>query len=108
MLLRKIIPGLFGVDIAALVLALAIQWVLIQAVLVLAGFGIIYPLQTIGWALVGVVSMGLSIFFWALIISIITSWVAPFIHNPSLIMILQLVEPVLSPVRKLISQLCSL
>src|SRR5690625_8052738 len=46
--LRKIIPGLFGVDIAALVLALAIQWVLIQAELVLAGSGICCSVQTLG------------------------------------------------------------
>lgn len=103
--LRKVIPGLFGVDVAALVLALAIQWLLIQAVLVLAGFGIVYPFHAIGWALVGVVSMILSIFFWALIISIIASWVAPFSHNPALILIRQLVEPVMAPFRKLIPPL---
>src|SRR5690625_5536588 len=37
--LRKIIPGLFGVDIAELVLALAFQAVLLQAVVGLGGVG---------------------------------------------------------------------
>lgn len=103
--LRKVIPGVFGVDMAALVLALAIQWVLIQAVMLLAGFGVVYPLHAVGWALVGVVSMVLSIFFWALIISIIASWVAPFSQNPALVLIRQLVEPVMAPFRKLIPPL---
>src|SRR5690625_528457 len=76
--LLKIIPGLFGVDTAALVLAPAIQCVLFHAVLVLAGFVTIYPLHAIGWALVGVVSMVLSMFFCALISSILASWVALF------------------------------
>jgi YggT family protein len=103
--LRKVIPGLFGVDVAALVLALAIQWVLIQAVLVLAGFGIVYPFHAIGWALVGIVSLVLTVYFWALIISIIASWVAPFSHNPALMLIRQLVEPVMAPFRKIIPPL---
>src|SRR5690625_5655307 len=55
--LRKLIPALFGVVIAALVLALAFHWVLIQALLVLAGFGFLFPLHAIGWALVAVLSL---------------------------------------------------
>ncbi|MDQ2076586.1 YggT family protein [Marinimicrobium sp. ABcell2] len=103
--LRKVIPGFFGVDVAALVLALAIQWALIQAVLVLAGIGIVYPLLAIGWALVGIISMVLTVYFWALIISIIVSWVAPFSQNPAIMLIRQLVEPVMAPFRKLIPPL---
>src|SRR5690625_6695405 len=98
--LRKVMPGLCGGEIGALGPAPAISWVPISAGFVPAGFGIIYPLQAIGWALVGVVSMVLSIFFWALIISIIASWVAPFSHNPALILIRQLAEPVMRPLRK--------
>src|SRR5690625_836380 len=103
--LRKVMPGLCGGEIGALGPAPAISWVPISAGFVPAGFGIIYPLQAIGWALVGVLSMVLSIFFWALIISIIASWVAPFSHNPALILIRQLVEPVMAPFRKLIPPL---
>lgn len=103
--LRRVIPGFFGVDVAALVLALVLQWLLIQLVLVLAGYGMLYPLRAIAWAAIGLLSMVLSIYFWALIISIVVSWVAPFSNNPALVLIRQLVEPVMTPFRKLIPPL---
>lgn len=103
--LRRVIPGFFGVDFAALVLALILQWLLIQLVLVLAGYGMLYPLRAIAWAAIGLLSMVLSIYFWALIISIVSSWVAPFSNNPALMLVRQLVEPVMTPFRKLIPPL---
>ncbi len=103
--LRRVIPGFFGVDVAALVLALVLQWLLIQLVLVLAGYGMLYPLRAVAWAAIGLLSMVLSIYFWALIISIVASWVAPFSNNPALVLIRQLVEPVMTPFRKLIPPL---
>ncbi len=103
--LRKVVPGFFGVDFAALVLALILQWLLIQLVLVLAGYGMLYPLRAIAWAAVGLLSMVLTIYFWGLIISIVASWVAPFSNNPALVLVRQLVEPVMTPFRKLIPPL---
>lgn len=103
--LRRVIPGFFGVDFAALVLALILQWLLIQLVLVLAGYGLLYPLRAVVWAAIGLMSMVLSIYFWGLIISIVASWVAPFSNNPALVLVRQLVEPVMTPFRKLIPPL---
>lgn len=103
--LRKVIPGFFGVDFAALVLALILQWLLIQLVLVLAGYGMLYPLRAIAWAAIGLLSMVLTIYFWCLIISIVVSWIAPFSTNPALVLVRQLVEPVMTPFRKLIPPL---
>ena len=103
--LRKVIPGFFGVDLAALVLALAVQWLLIQLVLVIAGLGFLNPLYTIAWSAIGLLSVVLSIYFWCLIISIIASWVAPFSQHPALILVRQLVAPVMAPFQKLIPPL---
>lgn len=103
--LRRVIPGFFGVDFAALVLALILQWILIQLVLVLAGYGLLYPLRAVIWAAIGLMSMVLSIYFWGLIISIVASWVAPFSNNPALVLVRQLVEPIMTPFRKLIPPL---
>lgn len=100
--LRKAIPGFFGIDMAALVLALVIQWLLIQALLMLHGYGIVYPLLAIAWAALGLLSMVLTIYFWGLIISIIASWVAPFSTNPALVLVRQLVAPVMAPFHKII------
>ncbi|WP_341939191.1 YggT family protein [Marinimicrobium sp. C2-29] len=100
--LRKVIPGFFGIDFASLFLALLVQWILIQLLLVIAGLGFLNPLYTVAWAAVGLVSMTLTILFWCLIISIVASWVAPFSQNPALLLVRQLVAPVMAPFQKLI------
>jgi len=100
--LRKVVPGVFGIDLASLLLALFVQWVLIQLVLVIAGIGFLNPLMTLAWAAVGLLSVTLTIYFWCLIISIISSWVAPGSQHPALMLVRQLVAPVMAPFQKLI------
>lgn len=100
--LRKAIPGLFGIDLASLVLALLVQWLAIQLVASFAGLGIINPLLVLTWGMVGLLSMAVNIFFWGILIMIIVSWVAPHSYNPALLLLRQLVEPVMAPFRRLI------
>jgi YggT family protein len=98
--LRRIIPGFGGLDVASLVLALAAQYLLIVLVLMIAGFGINLPfVAMIGWAAVGLGSLLLNIYFWGLLIVIIASWIAPNSYNPALILINQIIDPVMRPIR---------
>lgn len=99
--LRRIIPGFGGLDVASLVLALAAQYLLILLVLVIAGFGANLPfVAMIGWAFVGLLSLVFKIYFWGLLIVVIASWIAPNSYNPALILINQILEPVMRPIRK--------
>ncbi len=100
--LRKAIPGLFGIDLASLVLALLVQWLAIQVVASLGGLGILNPLLVLTWGLVGLLSLTVNIFFWGMIVMIIVSWVAPQSYHPALLLLRQLVEPVMAPFRRLI------
>lgn len=100
--LRKIIPGVGGLDLAALMLALLFHWLVIQLLAFAYGAGIINPLNVLVWAFVGLISLTLNIFFVALLVMIIASWVAPMSHNPILILIRQLVEPAMAPFRRII------
>jgi YggT family protein len=98
--LRRIIPGFGGLDVASLVLALAAQYLLIVLVLMIAGFGMNLPfVAMIGWAAVGLGSLLLNIYFWGLLIVIIASWIAPNSYNPALILINQIIDPVMRPIR---------
>ncbi|WP_041522163.1 YggT family protein [Gilvimarinus agarilyticus] len=103
--LRRIIPGLFGIDLACLVLALIVQWIVLQLILMMAGYGFFNPLMLLAWSVVGILAMLSSIYFWGMIIYIIASWVAPFSHNPALALLRQLIEPVMAPFRKIIPPL---
>jgi len=103
---RRIIPGFGGVDLAALVLAILVQLALMMVVVVLLGASIggLFPALLI-WALLGVASLFLKVFFFALIVSVILSWVAPQTHNPAAELVNQICEPLLAPFRRLLPSL---
>lgn len=99
--MRRLIPGFGGVDIASLVLAILIQAVAIVLILTLSSFPLPLP-QILIWSLVGVLSLILKIYFWGLLITVIASWIAPNSYNPALILINQILEPAMKPIRKIL------
>ncbi|PAV48406.1 YggT family protein [Pseudomonas sp. HAR-UPW-AIA-41] len=106
--LRRFIPGLAGLDLASLLLAIVVQLLLMALTLLLMGYGAdIMSLagQLLIWSIIGVTSLFLKVFFFALIVSVILSWVAPGTYNPAAQLVNQLCEPVLAPFRKLIPNL---
>lgn len=100
--LRRVIPGIFGIDFAALVLALLTKFVII--VLVAFVNGVFQPnlALILVWALLSCVVTILNIYYFALLVSIITSWVAQGSHNPAVVLIQQLAEPIMAPFRRLL------
>ncbi|WP_341522280.1 YggT family protein [Pseudomonas sp. G.S.17] len=103
--LRRIIPSLFGLDMSSLVLAIIVQLILMALTLLLAYGTTGDPLHLLIWAIIGVTALFLKIFFFALIISVILSWVAPASHNPGAEMVNQICEPMLAPLRKILPNL---
>jgi YggT family protein len=100
--LRKIIPGFGGLDIASLVLAIVLQFILIALTLLLT-YGIFAnPVQMLIWSLIGITALFLKVFFFALIVSVILSWVAQGSHNPGVELVNQICEPVLAPIRRIL------
>ena len=99
--LRRVIPSMFGLDMSSLVLALIIQMLLIAVILLLKGFMVDW-LFLVPWALIALFSLFLNIIFWAMIISVILSWVAQGSHNPTAMLINQICEPLLSPIRRIL------
>jgi len=104
--LRRVIPALGRFDAASLLLALLVQLLLMSASLLLAGFN---PLGFFGlllvWSLLAVVSLFLKVFFFALIISVIVSWVTPSSRNPAVHLVGQICWPLLVPFRRLLPNL---
>jgi YggT family protein len=102
--LRRVIPSMFGLDMSSLVLALLVQMLLIAVILALKGFMVDW-LLLVPWSLIALLSLFLNILFYAMIISVILSWVAPGSHNPGAELVAQITEPVLAPFRRLIPNL---
>lgn len=100
--LRRVIPGFGGLDLASLTLAILVQLLLMVVVVLIAGANpIAIGLQLLVWAIIAVTSLFLKIFFFAMIISVILSWVAPGSYNPGAQLVNQICEPLLAPFRKL-------
>ncbi|TBV02855.1 YggT family protein [Phytopseudomonas dryadis] len=103
--LRRIIPSVAGLDLASLVLAIIVQFVLMVLTLMLMGVGVGEPLLILVWSLIGVTALLLKVFFFALIISVILSWVAQGSHNPAALLVNQICEPLLMPIRRILPNL---
>jgi YggT family protein len=100
--LRKIIPGFWGVDFACLVLGLFVKMLVLQVIILIAGYGWQNPLLLLPWGLLGIIKLMATTYFWGLIIMVIASWVAPYSQNPGLSLLRQLIEPTMAPLRKVL------
>jgi YggT family protein len=99
--LRRFIPGLMGLDLAAVVLMLALKSLELLLIFGIAG-------QSPSWVGLPVVALAelldllITVLFWAIIIRAILSWVNPDPRQPAVVLLYQLTEPILAPARNLI------
>ncbi|WP_122439054.1 YggT family protein [Pseudomonas viridiflava] len=103
--LRRIIPSIFGLDMSSLVLAIIVQMILMALTLLLIAGTAGDPLLLLLWSIISVTALFLKIFFFALIISVILSWVAPRSNNPGAELVNQICEPALAPFRRIVPNL---
>lgn len=105
-LFRKFIPGYRGIDFSSLVLAMLVEAVFICILILLYGGRIPSAGFIITWAFVGVIYFIINIYYYAIIASIIMSFVMLFSGNmnphPLLRLVWQLTEPVMAPIRKVL------
>lgn len=101
--LYNFIPGWRGIDFAAIALMFGLEMLQISLTALMYGqylnlFGIFIL------ALTYLLSLLLNIYFYAIIIQVVLSWVAPYdnYNNPLSYLLSQLNEPVLRPARRLI------
>ena len=103
---RSFIPGYKGIDFSSLILAFVVQFVAISVTIFLYGGSIPSVSFIITWSFVGVLNFIVLFYYYALIASIIMSFVMMFSGNmnphPILLLVWQITEPIMSPVRRII------
>ena len=108
-ILRKVIPGYRGIDFSTLILAIVIEAIAICVLITLFGGSIPSAGFIVTWAVVGVIYFIVNIYYYAIIGSIIMSFVMLFSGSmnphPILQLIWQLTEPVMGPLRKVLPPL---
>lgn len=98
---RKLIPPVRRFDGASLITAMVIQAIMYLVILSLAGYGF-QPLALLVWGVLKVVSLILTIYFFAIIGMIVISWLAPGNPHPGIQIIHQITEPIMAPFRNLL------
>ena len=101
--LRRLIPGLYGIDLASLVLLLVLKCIELYLLLLLGGVAVQW-LPIVAAATVDLLRLTLNVYFFAILIRVILSWFMPYgIHqNPAGSLLVSLTEPLLRPARRLI------
>jgi YggT family protein len=99
--MRRVIPGVGGVDLAAVVLMLALK--VTELVLVGAlGGGMPGGAGLVFVALGELLNMAINLYIFTILVEVIISWVNPGLYNPVTALIYRLNEPLVRPARRLI------
>ena len=101
--LRRIIPGLFGIDIASLVLLLTLKCLELLLISWLIGHAPdLLPLLLA--AVLSLAQLTINVYFYAVLLRVILSWFMPYgmRHNPAGDLLASLTEPLMRPARRLI------
>src|ERR1035437_801879 len=102
--LRKVLPGLFGLDLASLLLAYLLQALLLFAVLSLRdGLETVVTnfLGLIFWgALLATLRLSIYVLIGALFLQALLSWVSP--YSPLAPILAQLTRPFVDPIRRIV------
>ncbi|HET8551191.1 MAG TPA: YggT family protein [Gammaproteobacteria bacterium] len=99
---RRVIPGYFGVDVAALVIMF-----LLEVFKVVVIFGVLggYALSAgpvVLFSLRALFVMAIEIYFWSILLQAVLSWVNSGSYNPFTSILYSLNEPILRPARRIL------
>ena len=103
---RSFIPGYKGIDVSSLILAFIVQFIAISVTILLYGGAIPSVGFIITWSFIGVLNFIILFYYYALIASIVMSFVMMFSGNmnphPILLLVWQITEPIMAPFRRVI------
>ena len=102
---RRIIPSWGKMDLSTLILALITQYLLQFSLLWLRNFPLSVAGQSawiglIGMSFLGVLRTSLDVFFYAIMLQVILSWVNP--HTPISDVLNSLTRPILEPIQRIL------
>ena len=101
--LRRLIPGLFGLDMAAIVLLLILQCLELLLTHTIAGAGLHPPLLFLVEAIGTLISHAAQLFMICIFIIVISSWISPAAYQHPLVQIsMQITRPILEPARRIL------
>ncbi len=105
--LRRVVPGFWGMDLAAVLLMVLLQMLELFLVGVMVGQSF-RPLGILVMSIGELLSLAVYVFLFAILIQVVLSWIQPVSYNPVLGLVNRLAEPLLAPARRLIPPISGL
>lgn len=99
--LRRIIPGIGGIDGASIVLMMSLKYIELLTIILIKG-GAFLPVAITMLSLTELLSQLVYVFIFSIIIQVIISWISPGTYNPVVSLIYSLNEPLMRPARRVI------
>jgi YggT family protein len=99
-----VLPVIGRIDLANLMAAWVCQTLGIVLTMLLATGTPFMPVYLL-WSVVAIIASVLNLYFFALLILVIASWLAPYSANPALELVREITEPICAPVRRVIPAL---
>ncbi|NOZ11365.1 MAG: YggT family protein [Gammaproteobacteria bacterium] len=105
--LRRIIPGLWGIDIASVVLLIVLTAIELSLIYLFQGV-ILKPIGLLVLALAELLQKTWWIYIIALFIRVILSWFGQASYNPAFHLLVRLTEPLMAPARRILPPMSGL
>ena len=99
--LRRIIPGVMGIDFAAVVLLIIIQGIELFLEYIVQGFTLA-PLGLLVLTIAELLRLLFQVYFYTILIQVLLSWINPGAYNPTVALLYSLNEPLLRRARRII------
>lgn len=99
--LRRVIPGMGGIDIASIVLMILLKTLELILIMLVSGTGV-QLLTAMAIAIPELISLAINFFLIAILIQVILSWVNPGSYSPATDLIQSITAPLLRPAQRLI------
>lgn len=105
--LRRIIPGIGGVDVASIILMWLLKSLELALIIMIGGLGTSL-LPALAWSIPELISLFINVFLFAILIQVIISWVNPGGYNPIIGLLNSITEPLLGPARRIVPPISGL
>ncbi len=105
--LRRLIPGFGGIDLASLLLMLALQMLALTLITLLRGVAL-NPVGLLLWSMAELLGLLFNIYMFSILFQVVLSWINPGAYNPAVSLIYSIKEPLLAPARRLTPPLSGL
>ncbi len=105
--LRRVIPGLWGLDISSLIVLFAVKLVELLLIIAIVGASVRIP-GLLLLVVVEILTLVYYMYMFTIIVQAVLSWVQPGTYNPVAALLYRINEPLLGPVRRLLPPISGL